>query len=218
MRDDHLTPERLHKLLEEGASAEQNRLLLHHLALCPTCYAVGGYILDLYRDQAIDVSFCSVDLELARSRAEAPALWEKLEPFSRERQRGLVRDLPRFQTWGLAEYFCQRSERSTAGNPEDALHFALLAVAASSGVAEWQPAERSWLCELRALAFAHLANARSVAGDRAAAEQAFEQAESLWESGASNAGDVLGYEGRYLALQALTRQGLEREKVEGRDR
>jgi len=205
MHDDHLTPERLDKLLEEAASEDQNRLLLHHLAVCADCYAVGGYILDLYRSDAIGLSFCSVDLELARSRAEAPALWEKLQGFSREQQRGLVRDTRRFRSWGLAEYLCQRSEQAAAQSPEEALHFALLAVEVSAALPEWQPAERSWLYELRAYALASLGNARRIGGDLRAAEQLFEQAQGLWEAGAADAGDVLGYEARYLALLEAAR-------------
>lgn len=188
MHDEHLTAKRLKKLLEEGASEEQNRLLIHHLALCPDCYQVGGYILDLYRAQAIGLAFCTVDLELARSRAEAPALWEKLSAFPKERREGLIHDLPRFQTWGLAEHLCSMSQQRVAHAPEEALHFAELAVEVSFLLKEWQPAESSWLSELRALSLGYLANARRVMSNLREAESVFEQADKLWEEGESDVG------------------------------
>jgi tetratricopeptide (TPR) repeat protein len=210
MQHQHLTAERLLHLLEQGTDQEVNRLLLHQLALCPACYEVGGYILDLYSAGAIDLSFCSVDLELARSRAEAPTLRQKLEGFSFDQQRGLISDLPRFKSWGLAELLCQESQEDAVTDAAAAIQRASLAVAVAEVLDDWQPAERSWLLELRAVAWAHLGNARRVAGDLRAAEEAFGEALRLWEEGASDVGDVLGYEAKLLALLASLRRAQRR--------
>ena len=94
MRDGHVTKRELERYLEQGAEEEHKRLLLHLLAVCPGCYAVGGYVLDLYRAGAIDLGFSTIDLALAKSRAEAPALWKKLSRHPPERRRALIRDTP----------------------------------------------------------------------------------------------------------------------------
>src|SRR5207245_8448805 len=86
MENCHLSPEALRKLLDRDRGEEETRLLLHQLAVCPACYAVGGFVLDLYRAGAIGFAFCAVDVELARSRAAAPALFERLARFSFEQQ------------------------------------------------------------------------------------------------------------------------------------
>lgn len=78
MIDAHLTAETLAAILDVDRTEEENQFLLHHLAICPECHAVGGYILDLYRAGAIDLAFSVVDLGLGKSRAEAPALWQEL--------------------------------------------------------------------------------------------------------------------------------------------
>src|SRR4051794_16717668 len=101
MHDDHLTAESLRTLLEEDSTPEHNQLLLHHLAVCPACYAVGGYILDLYKAGALPLHFCTVDIDLARSRTEAPGLFAALERYSFSQELCLVRDIPRFKSWGL---------------------------------------------------------------------------------------------------------------------
>ena len=71
-------------------------LLLHELAVCPECYRVGGYILDLYQAGSLKIPFGLVDLALARSRAEAPALWRELAGSALADQRSLVQGDRRF--------------------------------------------------------------------------------------------------------------------------
>lgn len=202
MDDAHLTPEGLRKLLEESGDEEMNRLLLHLLAVCPSCHRVGGYLLDLYRTGAIGLPFSTIDVGFARSRAEAPALMARLARYPFERQRAFVRDLPRFRSWGLCELLCEESERVAPADARRAVELAELAVELAGALEEWQPAEELWLFELRANAWAHLGNARRVLGEMRSAREAFTKADELWRAGADSMGDVLGYEARILAMKA----------------
>lgn len=106
MREAHLTADEVDHFLDQGDRLA-NRLFLHHLAVCPGCYAVAGHVLDLYQAGEIDlVDLCSIEISLALSRKGAPALLTKLCRHSFERQRALIRDTERFRTWGLCELLC----------------------------------------------------------------------------------------------------------------
>jgi tetratricopeptide (TPR) repeat protein len=205
MRDAHLSVEEFRLLLEDNEEI-RNRLLLHHLAICPACYAVAGYILDLYLAGEVGIDLCTVDIDLAQSRREAPALVEELAPYPFEAQQALVRDDARFWSWGLAELLCALSEKEAPGNPGRARELAALAVAVSSSFEEWEQVEGHWLDEMRGYALAHLGNALRVLGDLRGARDAFAAADLVWEPAAADLGNVLGYEARYLALQASFRR------------
>lgn len=206
MRERHLRHEDIRRLVEVEASEAHVELLLHHLAVCPECYREGGYILDLYEAGALPPVFSSVDLDFARSRAEAPTLLARLSRFGFERQKAVLKDTDQFRSWGLAELLCQESLKTAAGTPGQAVELAELAVLVSSMLDEWEPAEPAWLEELRAFALSHLGNARRVSGDLAGAEEAFEQADELWLASAKDMGDVLEYGATILALKASLRR------------
>lgn len=206
MNDAHLTEETLAALLDEDRTEEENQLLLHHLAICPECYAVGGYILDLYRSGAVDLAFSIVDIGLGRSRAEAPVLWNELSGKSLGGQRREIQRGPRFRSWGLCELLCEESLKMASQSATSAIERALLAVEISGQLEPWEPAEPSWLALLRAYCAAHLANALRVDGNLQRAEEAFLMADLHWKNGMADCGDVLGYEARYLALKASLRR------------
>ncbi|HZF13951.1 MAG TPA: tetratricopeptide repeat protein [Thermoanaerobaculia bacterium] len=204
MRDSHLTPEILHHLLTRDNDPEEHRLLLHHLAVCPACYKVAGYVLDLFEAGAIDLAFSTVDLDLARSRAEAPLLLAELGRHPYEAQQALVRQTPRFHSWGLAELLAAESIRFAPEDSSRAVEAAELAVLVSSLLEEHEPAEAAWLEELRAMTWAHLAKARHLLGELRSAEEAFRISDAHWKN-AESAGNVLGYEAKILALKASLR-------------
>jgi len=206
LRDAHLTEESLVLLFEEEHTEEENRLLLHHLAVCEDCYKVGGYILELYRSGAIDLEFSSTDLGLGRSRLEAPKLWEELKEKSYAEQKRIVRRTSRYHSWGLSELLCDESIREGARSATAAEQRAELAVLIASRIEPGEPAESGWLALLQGYAWCHLANARKVRVDLRKAEEAMIQADSKWEPAAKDLGDVLGYEARYLALKASLRR------------
>lgn len=205
MRDAHLTAADLEQILEDENEV-RNRLFLHHLAVCPECYAVGGYILDLYLAGEISLDLCTVEINIARSRREAPALWQELHELPLEEQRALLGSDSRFRSWGLCELLCEESEREAPRDPKCAIERAELAVEIASTLKDWEPAEPHWRDELQALSRAHLANAHRALGVLGEARAAFASADQLWEPANADVGDVLGYEAKYLALKASLRR------------
>jgi tetratricopeptide (TPR) repeat protein len=137
---------------------------------------------------------------------DAPALFEELTPLPFEEQKARIGSDPCFTTWGLAELLCKLSEKEAPDRPERARELAALAVEVSFSLREWQPVEQHWLDELRAFTLAHLGNALRVLGSLTEAREAFTEAERLWRPAEANMGDVMGYEARYLALQASLRR------------
>ena len=201
MKDKHLTEADIDVFLQESGGIG-SQLFLHHLAVCPDCYAVGGYILDLYQEGLIDEDLCTVDIGIARSRREAPALWAQLERFGFERQKALIAETARFRSWGLAERLCLDSEDLAPHDPRKAAELAELAVCIALSLDDWQPVEKHWLDELRALSWAELGNARRVLGDLRSAGEAYAEADGFWDPAFADVGDVNGYAARYFALKA----------------
>ncbi len=206
MENWHLTPELLERLLARDRDDDENRALLHLLAVCPECRTVGGYLLDLCRTGALGPQWGSIDAALARSRAEAPALFLKLAPFPFEKKNGLIRDARQFRSWGLAELLAKKSEEEAPEDATRAVELAELAVLVASLLEEWEPAELTWLYQLRAKCFAQLGNARRVLGELRSANHAFAASDRFWELGAGSAGDSLGYEARILTQKASLRR------------
>ena len=205
VKDQHLTRRKLRRFLEKQHSLqEENEILLHLIAVCPGCRSAGGPLFDLFENGLLHGDFSSLDVDLELSRAEAPALWEKLQGFSFEKQKGLMRDVKRFRSWGLCELLCYESERLAASDATKAVQTAELAVLASSRLKEHEPAETLWLFQLRAFAWAHLGNARRVLGELRSAEDAFAKSDAWWEA-ASSMGNVLGYDARLFDLKASLR-------------
>lgn len=207
VKDRHLTPERFRRFLEDHQTLEEeNELLLHAVAVCPECRAVGGEVLGLFESRAFGLGFSSVEVDLAASRAAAPALWEEIRSLSSKRQKSLVRTVPRFRTWGLCELLCWESVRLAAADAARAVEAAELAVLVSDRLKKDQPAEELWLYQLRALAWAHLGNARRVQGDLRKAEQAFGKSVEWWRASEPAMGNVLDYGSRLLDLEASLRR------------
>jgi tetratricopeptide (TPR) repeat protein len=206
MREAHLTEEALRHLLAKDHDEIENRLLLHHLAICPDCAAVGGYLLDLYESGALDLRFCIVDAEIAWSRSLAPALLGELSGLSFAEAKRAVQDTSRYRSWGLIEALCLQSVASAPEDAAQAVESAELAVLVARRLPDWQPADPAWVAELRAYALAHLANARRVAGDLPSAAAAMREADRDWLEGFLDVGcDVMGYLPKILALKATLR-------------
>lgn len=109
MEHEHLDAAALERMLVVDRTEDQNKNLLHQLAVCPECYEVGGWLLDLYRSGALTLQFGPVDAALARSRAEAPRLWQELLPHPPEERLTLACSA-RFASWGLCELLCRGRE------------------------------------------------------------------------------------------------------------
>jgi tetratricopeptide (TPR) repeat protein len=204
MEHAHLEEGDLDLLLAVEPGEAWLRSLLHKLAVCPECYRIGGYVLDLYQAGGLKIPFGPIDLALARSRAEAPGLWQELADRTLADQRALVQSDRRFASWGLCELLCQESERIAAANASQAVERAELAVLVADLLEDGDPVEDRWIYQLRGYAWAHLGNARRVLGDLLAADEAFQMADSWWQAG-EVVGDALGYGPVILELTASLR-------------
>jgi tetratricopeptide (TPR) repeat protein len=201
----HLEPDALERILSLDRNADQNRNLLHQIAVCPECRKVGGYLLELHDAGLLPSVFGVVDLALAKSRAAAPHLWERLSSYSQVKRLGLARASRSFASWGLCELLCREAERLGFHEVAQALEVAELAVLIADSLDDDEPAEDRWLYQLRAYAWAHLANAQRIAGHLAQAEAACTMADSWWEAGEVEVGDALGYGSFLLKAKASLR-------------
>jgi tetratricopeptide (TPR) repeat protein len=195
--DRHLAPELMARLLSGRVESEElSQLVLPHLlALCPECSAVRRGLEALRREVG------HWDYVVAATEgAEAPALWRRLEPLPYAAQLGAIDADPALQTWGLCRLLLRRSEQAAQDQPVTALQHANVALRISEHLGEaYDPA---WVCDLRALAHAHLGNARRQLGERLAAGDAFASARRLRAAGTGYA----AVEAEALELEALLRR------------
>ncbi len=113
-------------------------------------------------------------------------------------------------SWGLCELLVRKSCQAAPEEALDAVHLADLAVHVADMIPGGEPFEEQWVYQLRALAWAGLANARRVQVDLTAAERGFEMADSWWDAGTVGAEDALGYEPILLDLKASLRMAQRR--------
>jgi tetratricopeptide (TPR) repeat protein len=205
MEHRHLDAATLEHLLAMDRTAKQNEQLFHLLAVCPRCYEVGGWLLELHQANALPLVFGPLDADLARSRAEASQLLEELLPLDPEERFDRLHTDMRFVSWGLCELLVRRSCQTAPQQPSEAVHLADLAVHVADRIAEGELFEESWVYQLRSLAWAALGNALRVKGDRLGAERSFDMADSWWEAGTQSTEDALGYEPIILDLKAPLR-------------
>jgi tetratricopeptide (TPR) repeat protein len=205
MEHKHLDAAALERLLAVDRSAEQDEHLFHTLAACPVCREAGGWLLELYQAHALPPVFGLIDAVLARSRAEAPQLLQALIAQVPESRLAGLHAEPRFASWGLCELLVRESRQVAPANAAEAVHLADLAVHVVDLIPEGEPYEAKWLFQLRALAWAALANAYRVQGDLSSSERIFEMSDAWWEAGAADIGDALGYEPVLLSLKAPLR-------------
>lgn len=200
----------LDELLRLNDHPVQKDLLLHHLEGCSDCASVGGHLVEARRAGRLPRLYSTLEADLAKSLHEAPVLWEKLARYSPRKRRGLVQDTDRFLSWGLCELLCRMSRETASADAGAAVDLADLAVLIAERLPPGHPVEEEWLWELRALAWAHLGNARRVLGELRSAEEAFETSAHRWLRGASEIGDALGFRPVILDLEASLRRAQRR--------
>jgi tetratricopeptide (TPR) repeat protein len=202
MTDDHLTRETVERALRgEIAPAEVIRELLRHLLdVCPRCRRAwrevalpqGRAAADALAEGAYGLAFERAlaaaerrrpDLE--RERTEAAERVAELAAASEARQLALLRDDPRFATWGVCDLLINESYRAAFEDPGAAEGLARLALELA---ARLDPALYGgpFLADVRSLAWAYLGNARRVGSDLAGAEEALGEAERLRGQGAGD--------------------------------
>jgi tetratricopeptide (TPR) repeat protein len=112
---------------------------------------------------------------LARERSEAPILFAELMEHSGKQRDLVLRNLKRFHTWGLFELLTERSLTVSVEDPRLGEDLGLLALRLSE-VMEAQRYHAGSLEDLRARAWAHVANARRIQSDHKGGDEAFRQA------------------------------------------
>jgi transcriptional regulator with XRE-family HTH domain len=117
-----------------------------------------------------------------QERQEAEGIWTALEELPASRRRRLIElSLYAARNWALAERLCEASLRTAAGEPEEALELANLALSIAGQV----PGGGEWRSRVEGYCWAHVANARRAAGDLIGADEAFARAWELWRAGAA---------------------------------
>ncbi|HXO21641.1 MAG TPA: hypothetical protein VOA87_17150 [Thermoanaerobaculia bacterium] len=130
-------------------------------------------------DSALDRVFDhvrQVNAGLQCERAEAQRLLAELTRHPLERQRILIQNSARYQSWGLCELVLSLPQEALS-DPREWIDAAELSIAVAESL---NPAAYGFelVEDLRARAWAHLANARRSLSDARGAEQAFHVAES----------------------------------------
>jgi hypothetical protein len=199
IQHEHLTPEDVDDFVNTDSEEVCKRMFFHLLSLCPQCHAAGGYVLEAYLAGHVELDFDSFSVDLAQSRAEAPGLWKELEGLDLHHQKERVQEDERLWGWGLAELLCERSAQTAGHDPAAAVQIAELAVEVSLKVRNGCD-DDLWVSLLHSFAWAHLADAQRIAGDCRKAWRALSKAKEIWDPAFANAGDVLGYEARFVAL------------------
>jgi tetratricopeptide (TPR) repeat protein len=137
--------------------------------------------------------------KLEAAQREAEAAWERLKAATPEVRRELIATFPEFHTVALVAQVCEASERAAAHKVDLAKERADLALY----IAERVPGEAS--LQAQSYSWAHIGNARRVATDFDAADEAFAQAWKLWHGGAGIEPELLP-EWRLLDLEASLRR------------
>jgi tetratricopeptide (TPR) repeat protein len=184
---------------------EQHRPLVRHLTWCNYCRSRLVYLprpLPLSPetgkgagpgyDQTVSASRRAVsewgaDLELERD--DAPGLFVELLEQPAESRDLLLRDSPRFQTWGVFELLVERSLEVSIQDPPFGEHLGLLALRLADYLDRTRYGEER-IADLRARSWAFVGNACRLRFDFQGSEEAFVRA--------------------YRQLKKGTRDGLER--------
>lgn len=190
--------------LIEGSESD-SRSTLEHLLDCPSCQKKVKGLLHpspVRQTQALspfvlttgalpDYDSClnfDVD-ELRRrhqtfrqERTEAAALLSELMEATPEQQVALVEKDPRFSTWGALEALLDRSREESFEKPQRAERLGALALALADRLDDdYYGSDR--IEDMRARAWASIANARRVRSDLQGAEEAFQLAFALLRDG-----------------------------------
>ncbi|HSK80410.1 MAG TPA: tetratricopeptide repeat protein [Thermoanaerobaculia bacterium] len=186
-------------LLEELllALGSEHRTLLEHALDCSYCRArlhslpspergkgaeriakVLGWLRASDYEESLERStkdLKSRELALRKERNEAPALYVELTELPSGQREFLLRNVPRFHTWGLFELLVQRSWEMAVGSPAYSEELARLAILVSECLRP-DAYNMELVEDLRARAWAYIGNAQRVRSDLQGAEQSFEVA------------------------------------------
>lgn len=193
-------------LQELGSVCQETRTkCLQHLADCPECRerlsliapspleALLPSVLPFNRGQAdaedyhnalegVLTSLRSIEDSYRRERVGASSLYSELLHYPVERRLFLVRNCPRFHTWGFCELLLHRSQEQSFQDPALGESLALLGIEVLDHLDPLSYGSGS-LEDLRARAWAYVANSRRIRSDLHGAEEAFDFAFSFLRLG-----------------------------------
>jgi len=195
-------------VLQEFAASfpEERRKCLEHLIECPDCRdrfrrfllsqpgALAAKVVPIQRGYPISASYDPALNSLSRAlkgiqsayereRAEAPGLFSELWQHPAEKRPLLVRNRPRFHTWGFCEYLLRQSEAQTFHDATLGENLALLTLEVLDCL-DTDHYRAEAIEDLRARAWAYVANSRRVKADLRGAEEAFALAFAALRRGA----------------------------------
>jgi tetratricopeptide (TPR) repeat protein len=192
------------------SQGEEHRALLAHIVQCRRCsLRFQGVIQCLVsvpsegvEEEAEDRAACYAEVldrteglmadrerAIAKERAMAPALFVEVMKLSPEQQRLIIRNSPRFRSWGLCELLLERCVETVAQEPRGAegLALAALEVAARLDPSYYRAA---LIQDIHARAWAYVGNARRVGSDLRGAEDALLKAEAHLQKGSRDPVDL----------------------------
>ncbi len=164
----HLTVQLFAQLAAGGVEEDDlaGWLLPHLVAVCPDCAQQFAELTRFQHEAA------APDVLIAATEwPEAPALWDRLAPHPFAEQLRLAASDETLHTWGLCRFLQLQSHTEAEDRPAAAGRLAQLALTIADQLPPIYDAE--WVHDLRALALAGLGNARRLAGESLAAEDAF---------------------------------------------
>jgi len=226
MVKDHQGPRSLERLM--GPSAKEQEILeaVAHLRECRQCRsglksvspatraffqemiqmesATSPYNLDGYSaalDAVLERLSCE-SLRLDEERVSAPFLLQEIEGYPLRQQQLIIRNSPRFQSWGFAEYLLGASRAGWTDDPGRSELLALVGFEAADQLVA-DGFRLKVVNDLKAEAWSYVGNCRRIQNRLRAARKAFNQAEEYLELGT---GDNLE-RARFFDLKAsLVRQ------------
>lgn len=190
------------------SQSQEHQALLKHLAHCARCHKMlqrvverpPGELSSLVYEEALQRVECTITARegaIIKERADAPALLVEMMKLCLEQQRLLIRNSPRFRTWGLLELLLERAFETVVQNPSDAEDLSRLALDLSERLDPVYYGAGA-VQDMQARAWAYLANARRLRSDLRGAADAFFKAELCLKRGSR---DPLEY-AQHLDLKA----------------
>ena len=176
----HPPDPRLRRLLFSSRSAQDP--IEEHVSACDRCRhrieALGKHLAGPQYDAALAVNKRRLDeLQSAytRERSEARSLVAEVLKHPAERQRMLIFNHPRFQTWGVFEHLIAISQEETSRNPKLSEDLAKLALDLSEQL-DTATYGTEAIEDLRARAWSCIANSHRVRFELREARDAFDRA------------------------------------------
>lgn len=216
---EHLTWAEIEAFFLRTEQPEERRPLYHLLTRCEACRDAAHPIPEMLEEGRIDGDSSWVEIELAVSEWEAPALWARLEADFPDELRPaervvILRGDDRWPTWGLCVWLVHRSLATVSAEAEAALEWARLALQGALEMPPDLPAPDAWVAELRAFAQAAVGDATRRQGDLEGAREAFRQARRHLEA-LDDDGDFLPFRPVVFNREAavLEEQGLLEEAL-----